>query len=284
MRDQPDSGALTIAPVFARFIEDELLPAIGMSPADFWAGLESIVSDLSPLNRALLDKRDAIQQAIDDWHQARAGQRLQHEDYINFLHRLGYLVAEGEPFRIETENVDREIAEVAGPQLVVPVSNARFALNAANARWGSLYDALYGTDAISEENGQQRGAEYNPVRGAAVIRAATEFLDATLPLDGVSHADVSEYGLNRSDAGDIFLACLANGHAAGLVDASQFAGHRDEDGRCTYLFRNNGLHVELVVDPEHPVGKSATANVADLPTGCSGSTTNSTCRPLLRNR
>jgi malate synthase len=264
VRDQPDSGALKIAPVFAQFIEDELLPAIGMSPANFWAGLESIVNDLSPLNRALLDKRDAVQHAIDDWHRARAGQPLQHEEYVDFLRQVGYLVAEGEPFQIETGNVDREIAEVAGPQLVVPVSNARFALNAANARWGSLYDALYGTDAVSEEHGQQRGAEYNPVRGAAVIRAATEFLDATLPLDGVSHADVNEYGLNRSDDGDVFLACLANGHAAGLLDASQYAGHRDEDGRCIYLFRNHGLHIELLVDPEHPVGKSATANVADV--------------------
>ena len=264
MRDQPDSGALTIAPVFVQFIEDELLVAIGMSPADFWAGLESIVNDLSPLNRALLDKRDAIQHAIDDWHRARAGQPLQHEEYVGFLRQVGYLVAEGDPFQIETANVDREIADVAGPQLVVPVSNARFALNAANARWGSLYDALYGTDAVSEENGQERGSEYNPVRGAAVIRAATEFLDATLPLDGVSHADVNEYGINRSDDGDIFLACLANGHAAGLVDASQYAGHRNEDGRCIYLFRNHGLHIELLVDPEHPVGKSATANVADV--------------------
>jgi malate synthase len=258
------SGALTIAPVFAQFLEDELLPAIGMSPADFWAGLESIMSDLTPLNRALLEKRDAIQRAIDDWHRARQGQPWQHDEYVAFLREIGYLVPDGEPFQVETENVDREIAEVAGPQLVVPVSNARFALNAANARWGSLYDALYGTDAIGDEDGQERGEGYNPVRGAAVVRYATEFLDTTLPLEGVSHADVNEYGLNRSDDGDVFLACLANGNAAGLADPGQYAGHRDEDGRRTYLFCNHGLHIELVVDPGHPVGKSATANLADV--------------------
>jgi len=264
VKDQPAWGALTVAPVFARFVEDELLPAIGMSPADFWAGLASIVEDLAPLNRSLLEKRAVIQEAIDAWHLGRKGQPWQHAEYVGFLREIGYLVPEGEPFQVETANVDREIADVAGPQLVVPVSNARFALNAANARWGSLYDALYGTDAIGEENGQQRGAEYNPVRGAAVIRYATAFLDATLPLDGVSHADVNEYGLNRSDDGDVFLACHANGHAAALIDPGRYVGYREEQQRCTYLFRNHGLHIELVVDPGHPVGRSATANLADV--------------------
>ena len=264
MNDQLASGALTVAPVFAQFVEDELLPAIGMSPADFWAGLESIVNDLTPVNRSLLEKRADIQRTINEWHVARQGQPWRHDEYVEFLREIGYLVPEGEPFQVATENVDREIAKVAGPQLVVPVSNARFALNAANARWGSLYDALYGTDAISEDNGQQRGGDYNPARGAAVIRYATEFLDATLPLDGVSHADVNEYGLDRSDDGDAFLACNSHSHAVALVDPSQYVGYRSENGRSTYLFRNNGLHIELVVDPEHPVGKSATANLADV--------------------
>jgi malate synthase len=264
VNDQPASCTLQVAPVFRQFVEQDLLPAIGMGPARFWAGLESLVADLTPLNRALLDKRTALQQAINEWHVARRGEEWRHDTYVDFLRGLGYLVPEGEPFQVETDNVDREIAEVAGPQLVVPVSNARFALNAANARWGSLYDALYGTDAISEEHGQERGKEYNPVRGAAVIRYATGFLDAALPLAGVSHADVNGYGIDRSDDGDVFLACLANGQATRLVNPAQYAGCREEGSRRAYLFRNHGLHIELLVDPEHPIGKSATANLADV--------------------
>ncbi len=264
MNEQRESCGLTIAPVFAQFVENELLPAINVSPGLFWSGLESIINDLAPVNRALLEKRDKIQQQIDDWHIERPGRDWDHDEYVTFLKGIGYLVPEGKPFEVETRNVDREIAGIAGPQLVVPVSNARFALNAANARWGSLYDALYGTDAISEEDGQERGRQYNPARGAAVIRYATEFLDRTLPLDGVSHADVNTYGLNRSDNGDIFVASLANGDATGLADPGQYAGHRSESSRCTYLFINHGLHIELLVDPEHPIGKEATANLADV--------------------
>jgi malate synthase len=264
MNEQRGYCALTISPIFAQFVEDDLLPAIGISPEDFWPGLESIINDLTPVNRALLEKRDEIQRQIDRWHIARRGQAWDHDEYVTFLESIGYLVAAGEPFRITTQNVDREIAEIAGPQLVVPVSNARFALNAANARWGSLYDALYGTDVISDENGQERGAKYNPARGAAVIRYATEFLDNTIPLDGVSHADVNAYGLDHSDDGDIFVASLANGDAVGLADPEKYAGHSGESGRCVFLFRNHGLHIELLVDPEHPVGKSATANLADV--------------------
>ena len=264
MNEQRGYCALTISPVFAQFVEGDLLPAIGISPEDFWPGLESIINDLTPVNRALLAKRDEIQRQIDRWHIARRGQAWNHDEYVAFLESIGYLVAAGEPFRITTQNVDREIAEIAGPQLVVPVSNARFALNAANARWGSLYDALYGTDVISDENGQERGAKYNPARGAAVIRYATEFLDNTIPLDGVSHADVNAYGLDHSDDGDIFVASLANGDAVGLADPEKYAGHSGESGRCVFLFRNHGLHIELLVDPEHPVGKSATANLADV--------------------
>jgi malate synthase len=264
MNEQRGYCALTISPVFAQFVEGDLLPALGISPEDFWPGLESIINDLTPVNRALLEKRDEIQRQIDRWHIARRGQAWDHDEYVAFLESIGYLAAAGEPFRITTQNVDREIAEIAGPQLVVPVSNARFALNAANARWGSLYDALYGTDVISDENGQERGAKYNPARGAAVIRYATEFLDNTIPLDGVSHADVNAYGLDHSDDGDIFVASLANGDAVGLADPEKYAGHSGESGRCVFLFRNHGLHIELLVDPEHPVGKSATANLADV--------------------
>ncbi len=264
MNARKESCTLEISPIFEQFVESELLPAIGVDPATFWPGLQSIVDDLTPLNQALLAKRGEIQQAINDWHTARRGAAWNHDEYVAMLNEIGYLVPDGEPFAIETENVDREIAEVAGPQLVVPVANARFAINAANARWGSLYDALYGTDAISEAEGQERGGKYNPARGAAVIRYATEFLDAALPLERVSHADVNSYGLDHPDDGDVFVASLANGEAVGLADPSRYAGHRIDGARCTYLFVNNGLHIELIVDPAHPIGKDATANLADV--------------------
>jgi malate synthase len=255
---------LTVAPIFAQFIEDELIPAIGMSPAAFWAGLEAIINDLTPVNRALLAKRDEIQKKIDAWHVAGGDVAKDHDAYVDLLREIGYLVPDGDTFEVETANVDAEIAEVAGPQLVVPVSNPRFAINAANARWGSLYDALYGTDAIPEDDGQERAGGYNPTRGAAVIRQATAFLDETLPLDGVSHADVNAYGLHRGDEGDVFVASLATGGTAGLVDPAQYAGRNSEDTRTTFLFRNNGLHIELLVDAEHPIGRDATANLADV--------------------
>ncbi len=264
MVDRQLKCGLTISPVFSQFVEDELLPAIGLGPAEFWTGLEAIVDDLSPVNRDLLARRDELQKQIDDWHLARRGSGWDHDEYVEFLQSIGYLVPEGEPFSIGTDNVDREIATVAGPQLVVPVSNARFAINAANARWGSLYDALYGTDAISEENGQERAGPYNPTRGAAVIRRATEFLDAAIPLVGTSHADVNSYGLDHSDDGNLFVASLAGGEAVPLQNPAQFAGHRRDGERCCYLFRNHGLHVELQVDPDHPIGKEATANLADV--------------------
>jgi malate synthase len=255
---------LTISPVFGQFIDIELLPAIGIGPEIFWPGLEAIIDDLGPANRALLEQRSEIQQRLDAWHVARRGKAWRHDEYVAFLKDIGYLVPEGEPFTVETENVDAEIARVAGPQLVVPVSNPRFAINAANARWGSLYDALYGTDAISDANGQERSGAYNPARGAAVIRYATEFLDATLPLDGISHADVHAYGLDRADDGDVFVASVAHGDAVGLADPSRFAGHRGDGGRCRYLFRNNGLHIEMLIDAAHPIGKDATAHLADI--------------------
>ena len=255
---------LQVAPAFAHFVESELLPAIGFDADRFWGGLRSIIDDLTPVNRALLDKRAELQQRINAWHEQQPAGQWDHDAYVDFLKEIGYLVPAGQPFSIETQNVDPEIAGVAGPQLVVPVSNSRFALNAANARWGSLYDALYGTDAIPETNGQERAGGYNPVRGAAVIREATAFLDATLPLDGVSHADVNAYGLDHADECKLFVASRANGEAVGLAEPTQFAGYAGEGNRCTYLFRNNGLHIELRIDAEHPIGKEATANLADV--------------------
>ena len=262
--DRQPVGGLSISRVFFEFVEQELLPAIDFKSELFWSGLESIVTELTPINRALLAARDELQQQIDDWHVARQGKPWQHADYVAFLKDLGYLADAGKPFQIETANVDAEIAEIAGPQLVVPVSNARFAINAANARWGSLYDALYGTDVISEDNEQQRDGGYNPARGAAVIRYATAFLDNAIPLDGVSHADVNSYGLDRLDTGTVFVASLANGETKSLKDPQQFVGFSAVDDQQGYLFRNNGLHIEIQVNPDHPVGRDATANVADV--------------------
>ena len=262
--DRQPVGGLKVSRVFFDFVEQELLPAIGFKSEVFWSGLESIVTELTPVNRSLLAVRDELQLKIDEWHVARQGKAWQHADYVAFLKDLGYLADAGKPFKIETANVDAEIAEIAGPQLVVPVSNARFAINAANARWGSLYDALYGTDVISEDNEQQREGPYNPARGAAVIRYATAFLDRAIPLDGVSHADVNSYGLDRSETGTVFVASLANGETRQLQDPAQFVGFSGRDEKCAYLFRNNGLHIEIQVDPDHPVGRDATADVADV--------------------
>jgi malate synthase len=262
--DRKICGGLRVDPVFHAFVESELLPAIGVDSTSFWSGVEAIVGDLTPVNRELLKVRDDFQAKIDEWHRSHQGVPLEHAPYVDFLRSIGYLGSGEEISVIDVENVDPEIAEIAGPQLVVPVSNARFAINAANARWGSLYDALYGTDVISDENGQDRGSEYNATRGAAVIRAATEFLDLALPLDGVSHGDVNTYGLDRSTGALRFVASLANGETRELQDPKKFVGFREQDSRHSYLFRNHGLHVEIQIDPDHLIGREATANVADV--------------------
>ena len=258
------AGALQVAPVFHDFVERELLPAIGFDSAAFWSGVGAIIDDLSPVNRDLLAIRDDLQTKIDEYHKARRGQPWVHEEYLEFLKDIGYLKPFDQFAAVRTENVDPEIAEVAGPQLVVPVSNARFAINAANARWGSLYDALYGSDVIDESEGRERAGPYNPARGAAVIQYATAFLDTALPLDGVSHRDVNAYGIAKEAGRACLIASLANGETAGLLQASRFVGFVETDSRCQFLFRHNGLHIEIVVDPNHPIGKEATAHVADI--------------------
>jgi malate synthase len=236
-------GSLQVDSAFHAFVAKELLPATGLDADQFWTGVEAIIDDLTPVNRELLAKRDALQAKIDAWHKARSGQPLAHEEYVGFLRELGYLIDVGEDFKITTEGVDAEIATIAGPQLVVPVSNARFALNAANARWGSLYDALYGTDVISEDDGRERRGSYNPVRGAAVIAYAAEFLDRAVPLPSGSHAD------GNSDA---------------YSDAPSYLGCNEKGSRKTYLFRNNNLHIEIQTDPEHMLGRDAPGNVSDV--------------------
>jgi len=236
-------GNLQVDPVFHGFVEDELLPAIGFDSARFWGGLESLIEDLTPTNRELLATRDTLQAQIDEWHIARQGGPWNHVEYVDFLLEIGYLREAGEPFQITTEGVDDEIATIAGPQLVVPVANARFALNAANARWGSLYDALYGTDVIPESDGQERGSSYNKVRGAAVIRYASDFLDRTIPLESTSHANASD-----SD----------------FLGAKKFVGFSEDGDKRSYLFRNNELHIEIQIDPNHLIGRKAPGHVSDV--------------------
>jgi malate synthase len=257
-------GGLSINPIFADFVETELLPAIGFECAIFWSGVESIINDLTPRNHELLKIRDELQDKIDDWHKARQGSDWDHDEYVAFLKDISYLEPSDTFVKIETANVDVELASVAGPQLVVPVSNARFAINAANARWGSLYDALYGTDVIAEDEDRESTGAYNARRGAAVIRYATEFLDKTIPLANASHGDVNTYGIDRGEDGVRFVASHANGETLNLKSPEQFVGFKESESRMQFLFRNNGLHIELLINPDHPIGRDATANLADV--------------------
>ena len=257
-------GGLSVDPAFFRFIEEELLPAIDFDNREFWRGLESLIVDLTPTNRELLQKRDELQEKIDSWHLSQGDSPWEHEKYTAFLKEIGYLLDPGEAFQITTTAVDPEIASIAGPQLVVPVSNARFALNAANARWGSLYDALYGTDVIAEDSGRERGSSYNPVRGAAVISYAADFLDRTIPLASGSHADVRAYSVERSLDIATCIATLADNTSTGLRNPEKFVGFGEKDSRCSYVFRNNELHIEIQTDPTHAVGKDAPGNVSDV--------------------
>jgi malate synthase len=258
------SHGLTIHPTLAAFVDQELLPLIDIDRDRFWSGLARIVQELTPENRRLLEVRDRIQARIDAWHDERRGQPWDAAGYRAFLEELGYLIKSGEPFEIDTQNVDPEIASVAGPQLVVPVSNARFALNAANARWGSLYDALYGTDVIDQSDGREIGKGYNPRRGAAVIAYANDFLDRTVPLARGSHADVAEYRIAKESGRNSLEVVLNDGTVTGLAGPGGFAGYREEGNTVGILLVHHGLHVEIVIDRDHPVGKSSPAGVADV--------------------
>ena len=252
---------LSVARMLYDFIEREALPGTGIEADRFWQGFSRLIGELSPKNRALLRKRDELQSLIDAWHQYNSSKPHDAQAYKAFLEEIGYLLPEGDDFAITTANVDTEISSQAGPQLVVPVMNARFALNAANARWGSLYDALYGTDAIPETDGAQRTGAYNPVRGAKVIEFARSFLDEAVPLAGTSHADVSAYQV----VDGALQAKLASGGATSLADKSKFAGYRGEPGAPeAVLLKNNALHIEIQIDRESPIGREDQAGVKDL--------------------
>jgi len=263
--DRQSIGGLSIDSAFHDFVEQELLPAIGMESLGFWQGVEVIINELTPVNRRLLEIRDELQQTIDNWHKNRQGRKWRQAEYAQFLRDIGYLKRPGRPFSISTRNVDPEIAEVAGPQLVVPVSNARFAINAANARWGSLFDSLYGTDVIPVDEGRSEpGAGYDPVRGAAVIQYATDFLDRTIPLIGASHAEVVSYSVAIPMRYAECFGVLSDGRKASFADKRKFVGWSGYGDDQSLLFCNNGLHIEIQTDPGHPVGKDAPGNIKDV--------------------
>ncbi|HBX55063.1 malate synthase G [Pseudomonas sp. UBA2684] len=261
MTERVQVGGLQVAKVLFDFVNNEAIPGTGIAAEKFWAGAEAVINELAPKNRALLAKRDDIQAQIDSWHQARAGQAHDAAAYKAFLQEIGYLLPEPADFQVTTQNVDDEIARLAGPQLVVPVMNARFALNASNARWGSLYDALYGTDAISEADGAEKGRGYNKVRGDKVIAFARAFLDEAAPLAAGSHVDSSGY---RIEAGKLVVS-LKGGSNSGLRDDAQLVGFQGDAGApIAVLLKNNGLHFEIQIDASSPIGSTDAAGVKDL--------------------
>ena len=261
MTERVTLGRLQVAANLQRFIEDEVLPGTGIEAAAFWQGLDTLVHDLAPKNRELLAERDRMQVELDSWHKANPGPIKDMAAYRAFLESIGYLLPVPGEVKIETANVDSEIATQAGPQLVVPIMNARYALNAANARWGSLYDALYGTDAISEEGGAQKGPGYNEVRGAKVIAYARTFLDQAAPLSEGSHADATAY---RVQDGQLKVT-LENGSVTGLKQSEKFVGFQGEAVEPkAVLLKNNGLHIEIQIDPNSPIGQTDAAGVKDL--------------------
>jgi malate synthase len=257
--DYQEIGQLKVAKPLAQLVEKEILPGLNLDATQVWTAFEKILDDLAPRNKELLAKREKLQQQINDYHQARQGQDLDPADYKKFLKDIGYLVPEGADFEIATQNVDDEIAKVAGPQLVVPVMNARFALNAANARWGSLYDGFYGTDAIATDGDLAPGKSYNAQRGAEVIARAAEFLDQAIPLAKGKHGDATAYKIEEGQ----FIATI-NDKDVALADPAKFIGTRETREGQGYLFVNNGLHIEVVINKTDPIGQQSGAGVKDV--------------------
>lgn len=260
MSNRIQQGGLQVESSLYTLLNEEILPGTGIDYAIFWQKFESILNDLAPQNKALLEKRDAIQLEMDQWYKTNPGPIQDMTAYKAFLSDIGYLVPEGDAFNIDTNNVDAEIATIAGPQLVVPVNNARFALNAANARWGSMFDALYGTDAIPEVDGAEKMASYNSVRGDQVVAKAQAFLDQAVPLASGSHSDVAAYSVG-GDAHKTLMISLKNGESTALKTPEQFVGY---DGGDKLLLVNNGLHIEILIDADSLVGKSNAAGIKDV--------------------
>ncbi|WP_409290268.1 malate synthase G [Peribacillus sp. SCS-37] len=254
------AGNLQVASELYEFINSEALPGSEVDREQFWSGFEKLINDLTPINKELLEHREELQNQINAWYREN-NESFNFDKYKTFLKEIGYLEPQVEDFKITTEGVDAEIATQAGPQLVVPVNNARYAINAANARWGSLYDALYGTDAISEEEGAHREGGYNPVRGAKVIEFARDFLDRTIPLKEGSHKEAAKYTI---EAGTLNIE-LSNGSVTGLEDESKLRGYQGQPNEpSAVLFNNNGLHFEIQIDRKSPIGKTDKAGVKDV--------------------
>ncbi|WLD93589.1 malate synthase G [Alkalihalobacillus sp. AL-G] len=260
MSDYVQVGDLHIARELYEFINSEAIPGSEVTSEQFWSGLEGIIKELSPKNKSLLEKRTELQTKINNWHKENF-ETFDFDAYKSFLKEINYLESQPEEFEVTTENVDDEIAAQAGPQLVVPINNARYAINAANARWGSLYDALYGTDAISEENGAVRKDFYNPVRGDRVIAYAKEFLDETVPLTGSSHKEAVSYAIVDGE----LSVSLKDGQTVCLKDVSQLVGCKGQPREPkAVLLKNNGLHLEIQIDRTHPIGSTDEAGVKDI--------------------
>jgi malate synthase len=250
-----------VAESLYNLVEHEILPGTGIDAEDFWQSLANIFDEFTPKNEALLAIRQNLQNEIDAWHLDPVNQNFEQQKYQDFLIDIGYLVKEQDDFSISTSYVDEEVATVAGPQLVVPLMNARFALNAANARWGSLYDALYGTDVIDDSNGGEVTKHYNPIRGERVQAYARQFLDDVLPLKQGSHVDVISYQV----ANGKLVVTLQNSQQVNLVNQEKFVAFKgDEQNPSAILFKNNGLHIEIKIDPSMPVAKTDQASVADI--------------------
>lgn len=262
MSDRIQQGSLAIDKQLYEFIQNEVMPVVGLDNDKFWQDFEAIVKEFSPRNKALLQKREEFQAKIDEWHVANPASNGQYDKaaYTAFLKDIGYIVPTGDDFLVETQNVDNEIATIAGPQLVVPVRNARYALNAANARWGSLYDALYGTDVIDETNGAEKGKGYNPTRGAEVVKYAKNFLDTNFPLANGSYTDATGFSV-----ADGKLTIQMGEGSTELQQPEKFAGFVGEASNPTgILLKNNGLHVEIQIDRNNAIGKDDPAGIKDV--------------------
>ena len=261
MTDRIQHGSLQVSKELDELLTNEILPGLNVNSEEFWSSFNQIAEEFIPRNESLLSFRQELQRKIDKWHLDRKGQKHNHEDYKTFLKDIGYLSQEVNDFQISTKRIDPEISEIAGPQLVVPVMNARFSLNAANARWGSLYDALYGTDMISEEGGAERGGAYNPLRGSKVIEFSKTFLNKTIPLSQGTFQEVISFHVNE---GKLEIT-LSDQSKVALKDNNKFIGYRGEpDNPSKILFKNNELHLEIQVDRKNSIGKDDPAGIKDI--------------------
>jgi len=261
MTNRTQINTLQVADVLYELVNNEIIPGTGIDADRFWIALEQCIEQLGPINKSLLQHRDELQTQIDTWHKNHNKTPLDPIEYKQFLQDIGYLLPEGGDFTISMINVDAEISHIAGPQLVVPIMNARYALNATNSRWGSLYDSLYGTDVIPEDDGAIKGKHYNPVRGAKVIEYVTNFLDETLPLVNASHAYATKYAIEKQQ----LCVTLISGEKTILIHEHKFVGYFGEDSNPSLiLFQNNNLHIELHIDAKHLVGKAHSAGIKDV--------------------